>query len=321
MAGDVVVFIDANQYIKLYGLTKGKRLLDLLESQKDYIFVTVQIVDEILRNKLRSAQTFLLANQIKGSIPDHLLGLSDERTKELRKIIQGAADELTELVTNALSKISRSEDEVSQRLRHLFENKVAAPSPCEMQRARDRKERGNPPGKPDDPLGDQITWEQLLTYCKGAKQVWIITEDQDYFIRHGKEPLLNSLLYRDLTDACGVELKIWPSDKLDDGIIDFSKKAGVKAEDLPTEQEAKEIKDEIESLPPLGWLNDTAMALSPHYVRHRDRAIYAHYAQDTGWMPYAANRAIAAMQGVRLPLRTTADEASPTDQGSSEKSQ
>jgi hypothetical protein len=196
MASDVVLFIDANQYVELYGLTKGKRLLDLLESQKDHIFVTAQIVDEVLRNKLRSAQTFLLANQIKGSIPDHLLDLSDKRTKELRKIIQSAADEMTVLVTNALSKISRSEDEVSRRLRDLFDNKVISPSPCEMQRARDRKERGNPPGKREDPLGDQVTWEQLLTYGKGAKQLWIITEDQDYFIKHNKKPLLNSLLYR-----------------------------------------------------------------------------------------------------------------------------
>lgn len=40
-------------------------------------------------------------------------------------------------------------------------------------------------------------------------------------------------------DACGMELNIWLFDRLDDGIIDFSKKAGVKAEDLPTEEEAK----------------------------------------------------------------------------------
>ena len=280
MASDVVLFIDANQYVKLYGLTKGKRLLDLLESQKDHIFVTAQIVDEVLRNKLHSAQTFLLANQIKGSIPDHLLDLSDERTKELRKIIQNAADELAALATDALSKISRSEDKVSQRLRDLFDNKVVSPNLCEMQRARDRKERGNPLGKRENPLGDQIIWEQLLTYCKGANQVWIITEDQDYFIRHNRKPMLNSLLYRDLTDACGEELNIWLFDKLDDGIIDFSKKAGVKAEDLPTEEEAKEIKEEIEALPPLGWLNETTMGGTP--LRGRG-----------AWLAYSA-----VMQGV-----------------------
>lgn len=151
----------------------------------------MQIADEVLRNKLRSAQTFLLANQIKGSIPDHLLDISDERTRELRKVIQNAADELAALATDALSKISRSEDKVSQRLRGLFDHRIVSPSPYEMQRARDRKERGNPPGKSANPLGDQITWEQLLTYCKGAKQIWLITEDQDYFIKYNTKPMLN----------------------------------------------------------------------------------------------------------------------------------
>src|ERR1700730_15095392 len=283
MASDVVLFIDANQYVKLYGLTKGKRLLDLLESQKDHIFITMQIADEVLRNKLRPAQTFLLANQIKGSIPDHLLDLSYERTNKLRKVIQSAADELSALATDALSKISRSQDKVSQRLRDLFESKIVSPSPCEMQRARDRKERGNPPGKPEDSLGDQITWEQLLTYCKGAKQVWIITEDQDYFIKlqyNRKSLLLNALLHRDLMDACGTELNIWLFDKLDDGIIDFSKKAGVKAEDLLTEEEAKEIKEQLEALPPIDWLNETAMGGAP--MRGRG-----------AWLAYAT-----VMQGV-----------------------
>ncbi len=175
-----------------------------------------------------------------------------------------------------------------------------------MQRARDRKERGNPPGKLEDPLGDQITWEQLLTYCKGAKQLWIITEDQDYFIRHNKKLLLDPLLYRDLTNACGRELNVWAFDKLDDGIIDFSKKAGVKVEDLPTEEEAREIKEEIDALPPLGWITDTTMATP--YRRHRRPA----------WLAYDS------MQGVppgEMPivLRATTDEPSLAARSGSDK--
>jgi hypothetical protein len=68
--------------------------------------------------------------------------------------------------------------------------------------------------------------------------------------------------------------------ELDDGIIDFSKKAGVKAEDLPTEEEAKEIKEEIEALPTLGWLNETTMGDTP--LRGRG-----------AWLAYAT-----VMQGV-----------------------
>jgi hypothetical protein len=39
-----------------------------------------------------------------------------------------------------------------------------------------------------------------------------------------------------------------------EGIQDFGRNAGVKADQLPTEQESTEIKKEIEALPPLGWL-------------------------------------------------------------------
>ena len=37
----------------------------------------------------------------------------------------------------------------------------------------------------------------------------------------------------------------------------------MKADQLPTEEEAKEIKEEIEALPTLGWLNETAMGGAP----------------------------------------------------------
>jgi hypothetical protein len=60
----VILFIDANQYLELYGLIAGKRLLDSLEEQKAHIFVSMQIVDEVLRRKLGCAQIFF-SNKLK----------------------------------------------------------------------------------------------------------------------------------------------------------------------------------------------------------------------------------------------------------------
>jgi hypothetical protein len=270
MARDVVLFIDANQYLNLYRMVAGKRLLDSLEEQKAHIFVSVQIVDEVLRNKLRCAQTFFLdklkeVDEIKGTIPDHLLGIGDEKMAKYKHDLAQAVKvrtELTALAANALSKISRSADDVSQRLEDLFDKPISATND-EMCRARNRKETGNPPGKKGDPLGDQITWEQLLTYCKGSKRLWIITFDKDFCIRHGDKTLLNPLLNRDLIRACGAELENHCFSDLLEGIQDFGKNAGVKADQLPTEEEAKEIKEEIEALPPLGWLNETTMGGTP----------------------------------------------------------
>jgi hypothetical protein len=257
------LFIDANQYLKLYGVVEGKRLLDSLEEQKAYIFVSAQIVDEVLRNKLGCAQIFFSDKRkeietINATVPDHLLGISDQQTTEFRQIIDQAKQarkKLDKLVANALFQISLSEDDVSKRLGALFD-KAVPPSVDEMQRARERKEKGNPPGKPKGPLGDEITWEQLLTNCKESKtmRLWIITSDQDYCIKYGKHFLLNPLLRRNLVDACGAEPEIHCFDNLTDGITDFGKNAGVTAKNLPTESEAADIKKEMEALPPLGWM-------------------------------------------------------------------
>lgn len=296
MASDVVLFIDANQYIKLYGVVAGKEVLNWLEEQQAHIFVSAQIAEEVLRRKLDSAQTFFLnrckeIDEIKGAIPDHLLRISDEKTAEFRNTLAQAVKvkvELTKLAEDVLSKISRSEDDVSQRLNTLFD-KAISPSKGEMQRARDRKERGNPPGKQRDTLGDQITWEQLLTFCKGTKRLWIITDDRDYGIKRDDERvLLNPLLHRDLMHTCGVALELHCYSDLGKGVTEFRKNVGVTADKLPTEEVLTEIKQELDNLPPFfDSLSNTTMNL----IRARPR-IYGP-SDNAAWLAYAA------MQGVR----------------------
>jgi hypothetical protein len=157
MSDAPVLFIDANQYINFYRLVAGRKLIDSLEEQKDYIFLTSQIRDEVNRNKLNVASTFL-AEQFKRvklpkvNVPDHLFGFGDEKTKELRKTLEDlreqaekARADLTQLATDTLFQIGRSQDEVSRRLQVLFDN-AKQPSAEELNRARERKERGNPPG-------------------------------------------------------------------------------------------------------------------------------------------------------------------------------
>jgi PIN domain-containing protein len=302
----VILFIDANQYLELYGLIAGKRLLDSLEEQKAHIFVSMQIVDEVLRRKLGCAQIFF-SNKLKevsameAPVPDHLLGISEERMREFRTIFQQAKearDALTQHMTKALIQISRSEDDVSVRLGAIFD-KALSPTAGEVHRARERKERGNPPGEQTNPLGDQLVWEQLLTRCKDMKctGLWIVTRDSDFGITWKRQFLLNSLLYRDLTNVCGAELQIHCFSDLLTGLEDFGKNAGVKAEKLPTEKEAKEIRREIEGLPPIGWMegmramDDAAMvAIRAAQLRQQYRA-----AIDAGstWPPNS---------GISLPL-------------------
>ena len=280
MASDVVLFIDANQYLKLYGMVAGKQVLNWLEEQQAHIFVSAQIVDEVARNKLDCAQRFLLDKlKLDVVVPDHLLGIAGEKINELRQNIRKSANELNTLADDVLCKISRSEDDVSQRLSALFD-KANSPLPDQMERARDRKERGNPPGKQDDPLGDQITWEQLLTYSKGIKNLWIITDDRDYGIKHEKRMLLNSLLRRDLMITCGIELQVHYYNNWSEGMTEFRKNVGVTTDKLPTPSDIEEIKEEEETLPPtrprdrVFTASDATFAAYRQMQRRRGRASF-----------------------------------------------
>jgi hypothetical protein len=57
---NTLIFIDANQYLDLYRSIEGKKLLGLLQEQRDYIFVTKQVVEEVQRNKLQVMAEFLI---------------------------------------------------------------------------------------------------------------------------------------------------------------------------------------------------------------------------------------------------------------------
>jgi hypothetical protein len=297
MPREVTLFIDTNQYLNLYRLVAGKKLIDALEEQKGHIFVSTQIVDEVLRNKLNCACLFFeekIKNLKASVVPDHLLGVSDKEIKDVREALNQATGKIISLVANAVTQISRSEDDVSKRLAGLFSTAVSA-NADQLHRARHRKEIGNPPGKPDDPLGDQIAWEQFLTHCEGSKRIWIVTDDRDYVTQHGSVTLLNPLLRRDLVNGCGAEVEIYCFRDLLAGLTDFGKKSGVNAERLPSDEESKAIREEIDSLPPFGWaqLPDTAIMNAWHEQarRHAIDVSLAQVNRDASWMTYAAELA------------------------------
>jgi hypothetical protein len=177
--------------------------------------------------------------------------------KKLNDINQGIKALNSELVNAAvqtLQRISRSDDKVSQVLHVLFDRAIKD-TPEEFQRATNRRERGNPPGKPGDPLGDQLTWEQLLSHCKGKSKLWIISVDRDYYSEYAGKLFLNPLLYQDLGRVSQPPPEVFCLDDLDEALRDFVKVMGVRAKTLPTPEESKEIKEELSALPPTGWQN------------------------------------------------------------------
>jgi hypothetical protein len=165
-----------------------------------------------------------------------------------------AKDKILELAAAALPLISQSKDDVSTGLSPLF-GKADDPNSPEMGGARERQELGNPPGK-RWPLGDQITWEQLLAYRKreNVQRLWIVTNDGDFTTKFGERVWLNPFLHRELVRTCGDGVEVRCFDNLMSAVEDFVEQTGVKADKLPSKQRAKEIQKQIRDLPPLGWL-------------------------------------------------------------------
>src|SRR5258708_14785060 len=79
-----------------------------------------------------------------------------------------------------------------------------AQTETDLTRARLRKELGQPPGKKNDPLGDQISWEQLLNRASGVDSVWIVSRDGDYTVAVGNKLFLQPPLQREISNVKGV---------------------------------------------------------------------------------------------------------------------
>jgi len=250
------IFIDANIYLNFYDSNKAefKKLLDSLLEIKDYIFVTSQIANEVRRNKLEVAKRSLVGHFdttkiTKVSLPRHfdteILKIQNwnQESHNLYSQQMQLREALKSLIHETLKTIMLSENQVSKVLEQLFDNALVA-SESEIQLARTRKELGNPPGKPNDPLGDQVSWEQFLGYFPNAENMWIITNDQDYFTTFDSKSYLNPFLYQELVSMNNGNSSIFCFNSLAEGLKHFKEFSHDKIESLPSNEALDDISRE-----------------------------------------------------------------------------
>ena len=229
-----ILYIDANIFLGFYNSNRPefKKLLDSIIEVKDKVFFTEQFKYEIDRNKLnvfkQSIDNYIKQVSIVNTIlPEHLdkdnsskLISWNSSRKELEIQIKNSNNELLQILNETLQNVSSSEDNVSKALSLLYNTSKKA-SIDNLNKARLRKEIGNPPGKKNDPLGDQLSWEMLLNIVPNVNRVWIVSKDQDYYTENKDILYLNPILKNDLIQLNpNIEIKVF--NKLSQALRDFN---------------------------------------------------------------------------------------------------
>jgi len=189
------LFIDANIFLDFYEIHAVKPLLDPLIEVSDHILVTDQVVAEVFRNKLRLANKkfdeYAKKLNLTISLPDILTENAvaeidleaGTKLKKLRIDLKDVKGLLDGIYAKTLEQISKNEDKISIELNKIFNNALSC-SIEQVTAAKKRKELGNPPGKKGDPLGDEISWEQVLDFAKeNTCSIWIVSKDGDFMTK------------------------------------------------------------------------------------------------------------------------------------------
>lgn len=249
-----MLFIDANAYLEFYNSSQSsiKKLLPSLNEIKDEIFLTKQIFFEVRRNRLNIVSTNLISylNSCKLNgihLPEHLENEPNEEINKWNKSFSQCVEQIKKenkslqiIVEKIISEVQSGKDQVSLVLKNIF-SKAESPTDKEIDRARYRKEIGNPPGKKADPLGDQISWEQLLSNYSGVSPLWIISYDDDYSSKIEKKRYLNAFLYEELCEKAGGDVVVHVFDSIAEGIKHYSDNRLEPVKVLPSEEDLRQI--------------------------------------------------------------------------------
>jgi len=293
------LFIDANIYLRFYDSSSRelKKLLNSLLELKDYIFITNQIANEVRRNKLDIAVASFKADfknlgVQKTTLPEHLDNTGKCKIKEWNekrnKLINDEKNmkiNYTKIVRGIVESIMLSADNVSLILEQLFTSSAMA-TVGEIDAARKRKELGNPPGKPRDPLGDEVSWEQLLNAYNGSEKIWFISNDNDFLVEYADKLYLNPFLCNEIKlRSKGKPPSIFCFKSLADGLANFNKTSGHKIKQLPSPDLLDTIKrEEAATLPrfPVESSNIVSIGYDPVTstleIEFHSGAIYQYFA-------------------------------------------
>jgi len=272
-----LLFIDANIYLRFYDSSQPeyKRLLKTLVEVKGNVFITEQLVNEVNRNKLSvfeasCSEPITDDSPKRNHLPEHfdvggrnVIESWNKKRDDLNITAQDLKRQQNRINHDLLSSISNSTDSVSKELAAIFS--MSQPhSANQLERAINRRQIGNPPGKPLDPLGDQLSWEQLLDNISKDTNIWIVSNDSDYFSSYKNSCYLNPVLMMDIQHRTKTDVIVKCFNRLADGLKDFNDNLPLKLATLPEAEELQQI-SKLENYPSLSGFASGNQGTVPTY--------------------------------------------------------
>lgn len=246
-----LLFVDTNIFLDFYRIRRrdaGLSILQKLETHKDVLITTEQVVMEFKKNR----QRVLLETQKGLKTPDwSTLALPPilSETKASRaldrhkKALAAHSAKLNKRLEYVLQRPS-SYDPVYQAIQRIWKhpsaNRLSREKEDAKREVRELAEKryrlGYPPRKAGDTsFGDAVNWEWLVSRAKETGcGVVIVTRDSDYGASVGGAPVLNDWLREEFRERVSPKRKIVLADRITDGL------KSLKIQVTPKEEAATE---------------------------------------------------------------------------------
>lgn len=179
------LFVDTNVWLSFFAFAKDdidqlKKLTGLISNDTLKLYVPEQVSHEFSRNReVKLAESIKdFSGGFSKSVPRFLMNLEEAIT--FKKAVDDLEKARNDLVQKANDGAVDKTFAVDKLVADVFDAATIGTVTAEMiEKARLRKDIGNPPGKGQS-LGDQINWEYLLATVPTGVTLHVVSKDGDY---------------------------------------------------------------------------------------------------------------------------------------------
>ena len=179
-------FIDTNVLLNFYAfsnddLAQLEKLVNIIKTKVVKLYVTQQVVDEFYRNRDSKLSVSFDSFKPMGNVTCPRFMTSLPEYSAYQSALNAYTESRKVLAEKARGQADARELLADQLFKRIIEQVEVIPIDEQAYSAADKRNRlGNPPGKSNTTIGDEVNWELLLAKVPKNADLHVITKDSDY---------------------------------------------------------------------------------------------------------------------------------------------